>query len=59
MATPIKNMPMMGVRKFRDEFPRLQEPVRVIRATSRDGQGPEVLGVWTPQKRREPNNAKD
>jgi hypothetical protein len=42
----------MGVRKFRDEFPRLTEPVRVIRATSRDGKGPEVLGVWTPEKRR-------
>lgn len=45
---------MMGVRKFRDEFPKLTEPVRVIRATSRDGQGPEVLGVWTPEKQRTP-----
>lgn len=54
MPTPIKKMPMMGVRKFRDEFPKLTEPVRVIRATSRDGQGPEVLGVWTPEKQRTP-----
>lgn len=48
---------MMGVRKFRDEFPKLTEPVRVIRATSRDGQGPEVLGIWTPEK-REPAKGK-
>ena len=52
MPTPIKNMPMMGVRKFRDEFPKLTEPVRVIRATGRDGEGPKVLGVWTPQKQQ-------
>ena len=53
MPTPIKKMPMMGVRKFRDEFPKLQEPVRVIRATGRNGRGPEVLGVWTPEKNRD------
>lgn len=46
MATPIKNLPVMGVRQFRDEFPRLTEPVRVIKAT----RGMRVLGVWTPAK---------
>lgn len=42
---------MMGVRQFRDSFPTLTEPVRVIRSTSRNGSGPEVLGVWSPEKR--------
>lgn len=50
MPTPIKKLRMMGVRAFRDSFPTLNEPVRVIRSTSRNGQGPEVLGVWTPEK---------
>lgn len=44
MATPIKNLPIMGVREFRDAFPRLTEPVRVVRAS----RGVEILGVWTP-----------
>lgn len=44
MATPIKNLPVMGVREFRDSFPRLTEPVRVVRAS----RGIKVLGVWTP-----------
>lgn len=46
MTTPIKNLPVMGVREFRDAFPRLTEPVRVIRAS----RGIKVLGVWTPAK---------
>lgn len=58
MATPIKKLEIMGVRKFRDEFPKLTAPVRVIRATSRDGRGPEVLGIWTPEKRETSNAAK-
>lgn len=52
MPTPIKKMPIMGVRQFRDEFPKLTEPVRVIRATSRNGKGIAVLGVWTPEKQQ-------
>lgn len=56
MPTPIRKLEMMGVRKFRDEFPKLTEPVRVIRATGRNGRGPEVLGVWTPEKRVEPKD---
>lgn len=44
MPTPIKKLPMMGVREFRDRFPTLDEPVRVIRAT----RGIEILGVWAP-----------
>ena len=44
MPTPIKKLPMMGVRQFRDSFPNLTEPVRVIRAT----RGIEILGVWNP-----------
>jgi len=51
MSTPIKKLEMMGVRQFRDRFPTLTEPVRVIRAVSREGKGPEVLGIWTPEKR--------
>ena len=46
MSSPIKNLPVMGVRQFRDAFPRLTEPVRVIRAS----RGIKVLGVWTPAK---------
>lgn len=51
MPSPIKKMRMLGVRAFRDTFPTITEPVRVIRATSQNGRGPEVLGVWTPEKR--------
>lgn len=58
MSTPIKNMPILGVRAFRDQFPSLTEPTRVIRATSRGGSGPIVLGVWTPQKREPETKAK-
>lgn len=47
MANPIKKRPMMGVRKFRDVFPTLTEPVEVIRATGKM----ERLGVWIPEKR--------
>ena len=55
MPTPIKKMRVMSVRKFRDEFPKLTEPVRVIRAINRTGDGdPQVLGVWTPEKHEEP-----
>lgn len=55
MPTPIKKMPMMGVRQFRDTFPTLTEPVRVIRSTRKV----EVLGVWTPEKREVAPLAKD
>jgi len=48
VPTPIKHLPMMGVREFRDQFPKLTEPVRVIRAS----RGIEVLGVWTPAPRQ-------
>jgi len=51
MPTPIKKLEMMGVRQFRDKFPTLTQPVRVIRAVNRNGRGPEVLGIWTPEKR--------
>lgn len=57
MATPIKKLEMMGVRQFRDSFPALTEPVRVIRSTSRNGRGPEVLGVWHPERRSTPKSA--
>lgn len=48
MPSP-KKRPMMGVRKFRDVFPTLTEPVEVIRATKKM----ERLGVWIPEKRTE------
>ena len=48
MTSPIKKRPMMGVRKFRDVFPTLTEPVEVIRATGKM----ERLGVWIPEKRK-------
>jgi hypothetical protein len=48
----------LGVRAFRDQFPTLTEPTRVIRATSRNGSGPVVLGVWMPQKQAEPKAKK-
>jgi hypothetical protein len=40
---------MMGVREFRDKFPNMTEPVRVIRAT----RGVVTLGTWTPDPNRE------
>lgn len=46
MATQKKKRPMMGVRKFRDVFQTLTEPVEVIRATGQM----ERLGVWIPEK---------
>lgn len=49
MATTRKKRPMMGVRRFRDIFPTLTEPVEVIRATG----SMERLGVWIPEKRKE------
>jgi hypothetical protein len=52
-------MEMMGVRQFRDAFPTLTHPVRVIRSISRDGSGPVVLGVWTPEKRAESKAVRD
>lgn len=48
MPTPIKPLKMMGVRQFRDQFPKLTEPVRVIRSTG----DVTVLGVWTPDPSR-------
>lgn len=47
--TPIRNLPMMGVREFRDKFGALTEPVRVIRAT----RGVQTLGTWTPDPNRD------
>lgn len=58
MPTPIKDLKILGVRAFRDQFPTLTEPTRVIRATSRDGSGPVILGVWTPHKKPEEAKAK-
>lgn len=55
MPTPIKKLPIMGVRKFRDSFSTLTEPVRVIRAT----RNMEVLGVWTPDRSRESTQTPD
>lgn len=45
---------MMGVRAFRDSFPTLTEPVRVIRSTREI----EILGVWTPDPDRKTKAAK-
>jgi len=50
VPTPIKDLKILGVRAFRDQFPSLTEPTRVIRATSRDGSGPVILGIWTPHR---------
>lgn len=40
---------MIGIREFRDSFPNLTEPVRVIRSRK-----PyiEVIGTWTPNPKR-------
>lgn len=40
---------MIGVREFRDTFPSITEPVRVIRSRK-----PyiEVIGTWTPNPKR-------
>lgn len=37
---------MMGVRKFRESFQTLTEPVEVVRAKGKM----ERLGVWYPEK---------
>lgn len=42
----MRSRPLMGIRKFRDSILKIEEPVTVIR---RD----EVIGVWTPAKRKE------
>jgi hypothetical protein len=44
-----KEHPMIGIREFRDSFPNLTEPVRVIRSRK-----PyiEVIGTWTPNPKR-------
>ena len=44
-----KEYPMIGVREFRDNFPTLTGPVKVIRSRK-----PliEVLGTWTPNPKR-------
>ena len=55
MSSPIRNLPIMGVRQFRDSFPNLTEATRVIRAS----RGMEVLGVWTPDPRRKAKRAKE
>lgn len=40
---------MIGVREFRDTFPTITEPVRVIRSRK-----PyiEIIGTWTPNPKR-------
>jgi hypothetical protein len=48
---PRKTMPLMGVRRFRDEFPNLHKAVRVMRSTRKGDRPAEVLGVWTPEVR--------
>ena len=44
-----KEHPMIGVREFRDTFPTIDQPVKVIRSRR-----PfiEVLGTWTPNPQR-------
>jgi hypothetical protein len=44
-----REYPMIGVREFRDTFPTLTEPVRVIRSRK-----PyiEIIGTWTPNPKR-------
>jgi hypothetical protein len=54
-----KTMPLMGVRKFRDEFPNLTESVRVIRSTRKGERPQEILGVWTPVRRERVGTAED
>lgn len=39
---------MMTMREFRNTFPELREPVRVVRARGTI----EVVGTWTPSKER-------
>lgn len=50
-----RKRPMMGVRRFRDVFMTLTEPVEVIRATG----NMERIGVWIPEKRREGTNGNE
>jgi hypothetical protein len=47
MSSPIKPRPMMGMREFREKFPTLTDPVRVIRSRG----SIEVIGDWIPAKR--------
>jgi hypothetical protein len=44
-----REYPMIGIREFRDSFPNLTEPVRVIRSRK-----PliEIIGTWTPNPKR-------
>ena len=44
-----REYPMIGVREFRDTFPSLTGPVRVIRSRK-----PyiEIIGTWTPNQKR-------
>lgn len=41
------NLRMIGVREFRNNFQKLDEPVKVVRARGEI----EVLGTWTPKKK--------
>lgn len=54
-----KTLPLMGVRRFRDEFPALTESVRVIRSTRKGDKPQEILGVWTPERREAIHRASD
>jgi hypothetical protein len=49
MATPKPEVPMIGIREFRDSFHSITTPVKVIR-TRRPNI--EVVGTWTPNRRR-------
>ena len=40
---------MITMREFRNTFQKLEEPVRVVRARGEI----EVIGTWTPTKRKE------
>lgn len=47
--TTRREIPMIGIREFRDSFQNIRTPVRVIRSRK-----PyiEVIGTWTPNQKR-------
>jgi hypothetical protein len=50
------DVPMIGIREFRDSFQNITKPVRVIRSRK-----PyiEVIGTWTPNPKRSDLVAQD
>jgi hypothetical protein len=47
--TTRREVPMIGIREFRDSFQNIKHPVRVIRSRKPNI---EVIGTWTPNPKR-------